>query len=41
MSKDGSGHMKKALAGTVKRALGNTDHWMKGENKWSWDLFSE
>lgn len=38
MSKDGSKFLKVAIANTAKRALGNTDNWLKGDNKWSWDL---
>gem|GEM_PF-4843822 len=41
MSKDGSKHIKKAVANTVKRALGNTDQWMKGDVKWTWDLIEK
>jgi inner membrane protein len=41
MSKDGSKYLKKAVANTVNRALGNTDHWMKGDIKWTWDLIEK
>ncbi|MEZ7955597.1 MAG: metal-dependent hydrolase [Rubritalea sp.] len=41
MSKDGSKYLKKAVANTVNRALGNTDHWMKGDIKWTWDLIEQ
>ena len=38
MSKDGSKHLKKAVANTFTRVLGNTDHWLKNNPTWTWDL---
>lgn len=41
MSKDGSKHLKSAVGNTITRALGNTDHWLKGNVKWTWDQFTK
>lgn len=40
-SKDGFKHLTAAAASTLKRATGNTDQWMKGNNVWSWDTFAQ
>jgi len=40
-SKDSRKHLKKGVISMLSRALGNTDHWLKGSNQWTWDILND
>ena len=40
-SKDSRKHLKKGVTSMLSRALGNTDHWLKGSNQWTWDILND